>query len=119
GYTGAGVASDWGGKDGDAVDGVAAIAEVAEFSLTAAFILWGQRAYTEYLLQSDNRQLAEQQVPDLLAGRVAGATGLSNAMKFLSGLEPLQISAAPEGDGLVLDGKMPWVTNLRPAGFYV
>ena len=119
GYTGAGVASDWGGNGGDAVDGVAAIAEVAESSLTAAFILWGQRAYTEYLFQSDNRQLAELQVPDLLAGRVAGATGLSNAMKFLSGLEPLQITAARDGDGFVLNGKMPWVTNLRPAGFYV
>ena len=31
-------------------------------------------------------------------------------MKFLSGLEPLQIAAQA-------DGAMPWATNLRPQGF--
>jgi len=50
---------------------------------------------------------------------MAGATGLSNAMKFLSGLEELQVAALPEADGFRLDGKLPWVTNLRPQGFHV
>ena len=34
-------------------------------------------------------------------------------MKFLSGIESLQISARQDGDDWVLDGRMPWVTNLR------
>lgn len=119
GLAGAGVPVARGGSGGDVVDGVAAISAVAEESVAAAFVLWSQRTYIEFLLQSPNNQLGEKLLPDLLAGRLAGATGLSNAMKFLAGLEPLQISAQADGDGLVLDGKMPWVTNLRPEGFHV
>ena len=115
----AGVPADKGGAGGDIVDAVATIAAVAEESLAAAFILWGQRTYVEYLLQSPNRALEERQLAEILDGRVAGATGLSNAMKFLAGLEPLQIVARRDGDELVLDGKMPWVTNLRREGFHV
>lgn len=119
GLVAAGVPVSSGGSGGDVVDAVFAIAAVAQESLAASFVLWGHRTYVEYLLQSPNRALEERHLPDLLAGRVAGATALSNAMKFLAGLEPLQIKAKTEGDALVLDGKMPWVTNLRPAGFHV
>jgi alkylation response protein AidB-like acyl-CoA dehydrogenase len=32
-------------------------------------------------------------------------------------MEPLQINATPAGDGWTLDGKLAWVTNLRPQRF--
>jgi alkylation response protein AidB-like acyl-CoA dehydrogenase len=92
---------------------------VAEQSLTAAFVCWGQRTFIEYLLQSPNALLRERWLPDLLAGKKAGATGLSNAMKFLSGIEQLQISAAPQEAGWRLDGALAWVTNLRTEGYIV
>ena len=38
-------------------------------------------------------------------------------MKFLSGIEQLQITGAPHADGLLVDGGLAWVTNLRKAGF--
>lgn len=119
GLVAAGVPVGSGGSGGDVINAVAAIAAVARESLAAAFMLWGQRSYVEYLLQSSNQALADRHLADLLAGRIAGASGLSNAMKFLGGLEPLQIVAQTDGETLVLDGKMPWVTNLRPAGFLV
>lgn len=119
GLVAAGVPQAQGGAGGDIVDAVAAIAATAEASLTAAFVLWGQRTYVEYLLQSPNRQLGEKLLPGLLDGRLAGASALSNAMKFLAGLEPLQIAARRDGESFVLDGKMPWVTNLRPQAFHV
>jgi alkylation response protein AidB-like acyl-CoA dehydrogenase len=89
---------------------------VAERSLTAAFVFWGQRTFIEYLLHSPNAALRERHLPALLAGELAGATGLSNAMKFLSGIESLSIGATPVGDGWRLAGDLPWVTNLRRAG---
>jgi alkylation response protein AidB-like acyl-CoA dehydrogenase len=116
---GVGVTEALGGVGGDVTDGVEAIASVSERSLAAGFVLWGHRTYIEYLLQGPNAALRERLLPDLLAGRVAGATGLSNAMKFLSGLAELQVCARTQGDGLTLDGKLPWVTNLRPQGFHV
>ena len=112
-----GVPQEHGGAGGDVRDAIEAIAKVAELSLTAAFVFWGQRCFIEFMLQSPNRELAERRLPALLAGTQAGASGLSNAMKFLSGIEQLQITAARESDGLLADGALAWVTNLRKAGF--
>lgn len=114
-----GVPTGAGGSGGDVVDAVEAIARVAQISLTAAFAFWGHRAFIEYLLQSSNQDLREHWLPSLLDGTRAGATGLSNAMKFLSGIESLQIEAVPRGNGWQLKGSMPWVTNLRREGYNV
>ena len=114
-----GVPADQGGAGGDTRDAIDAIASVAEQSLTAAFVYWGQRTFIEYLLQSTNARLRERLLPDLLAGKQAGATGLSNAMKFLSGMEQLQITATPQDSGWRLDGALAWVTNLRTEGYVV
>ena len=112
-----GVPQKHGGAGGDVRDAIDAIAKVAEQSVTAAFVFWGQRCFIEFLLQSENRALAERRLPGLLAGTQAGASGLSNAMKFLSGIEQLQITGARQDDGLLVDGGLAWVTNLRKAGF--
>lgn len=114
-----GVPETQGGYGGTAFHAVQAIARVAEHSLTAAFVFWSQRVFIEYLLQADNQALRDKYLPALLEGTLAGATGLSNAMKFLSGIEGLQIEAQPNEQGFKLDGKLPWVTNLNPAGFLV
>jgi alkylation response protein AidB-like acyl-CoA dehydrogenase len=115
-----GVARDYGGNGGGIVDAVAAISAVSERSLAAGFVFWGHRSFIEYLLQSPNAALREKLLPDLLTGRRAGASGLSNAMKFLSGIEELQIRAQAIDSGLLrIDGRLPWVTNLRPGSFDV
>lgn len=114
-----GVPEAEGGSGGDVVDAVGAVAAVARESLSAAFILWGHRSYIEFLLHSDNVALRERQLPDLLTGRIAGASALSNVMKSLAGLEPLKVRAKSENGALVVDGKLPWVTDLRRDGFHV
>jgi len=109
-----------GGTIGDAIDSVA---DVASHSFAAAFVLWGQRTFIEYLLQSPNRGLRERLLPALLSGELAGATGLSNAMKYLSAIEPLQIRATDRTGGSGgtpawhVTGGLPWITNLRKQGF--
>ncbi|NWA10206.1 acyl-CoA dehydrogenase family protein [Pseudomonas gingeri] len=114
-----GVEEAQGGSGGDIADAVETLAGVASHSLAAAFVFWGQRAFIEYLLQSPNRGLRERLLPSLLSGELAGATGLSNAMKFLSGIESLQVRARSQADGWQLDGRLHWVTNLRKSGFVV
>ncbi len=114
-----GVPKERGGSGGNVLDAIDAIADVAGHSLTAAFVFWGQRAFIEYLLQSPNRALGDRLLGELLDGTLAGATGLSNAMKFLSGIESLQVTATPAGDGWNLDGRLHWVTNLRKGRFVV
>lgn len=112
-----GVPAALGGAGGSVWDAVEAIAAVAEHSLAAAFAFWGQRAFIGYLLQSPNELLRERWLPALLAGEAAGATGLSNAMKYLGGIEALAIRAQPNGSGWTLAGSVPWCTNLRRSGF--
>ncbi len=114
-----GIPQALGGQGTPLSAGVQAIAAVAEHSLAAAFVFWGQRAFAEYLVHSENADLRERHLGAVLAGERAGATGLSNAMKYLSGIEALGVQARPRADGLTLDGRVPWATNLRPAGFVV
>jgi len=113
----AGVPEALGGSGGATPDAIEAIAAVAAHSLTAAFVFWGQRTFIEYLLQSPNAALRERWLGPLLAGEFAGATGLSNAMKHLSGIESLQIDATRSDTGWQLDGGLAWITNLRKEGF--
>jgi alkylation response protein AidB-like acyl-CoA dehydrogenase len=114
-----GVPADLGGDGGNLTDAVAAIADVSERSLAAGFVLWGHRTYIEYLLQSPNVSLRESLLPQLLDGTLAGATGLSNAMKHLEGLEELQFTSRTHGEQLIVAGKLPWVTNLASSAFHV
>ena len=52
-----------GGSGGTTADAIEAIARVAERSLTAAFVFWGQRTFIEYLLHSPNAALRERRLP--------------------------------------------------------
>ncbi|WP_429499455.1 acyl-CoA dehydrogenase family protein [Robbsia andropogonis] len=109
-----------GGVGGTTCDAIKAIASVARHSLSAAFVFWGQRTFIEYLLQSDNATLRDKWLPSLLHGEHAGATGLSNAMKYLSAIEPLKARAHALDAGasrFSLNGALPWITNLRQEGF--
>lgn len=114
-----GVPRALGGSGGDVRDAVLAIAAVAEQSLASAFAFWGQRVVIELLLQTRNAALRARWLAPLLQGECAGASGLSNVMKFLSGIESLNItaSARDDGPGWRLDGSVPWCTNLRKQGF--
>lgn len=114
-----GIPVEFGGSGGAIADAVEAIAAVSEHSLAAGFVFWSQRTFIEYLLQGLNDGLRERLLPQLLSGDRAGATGLSNAMKFLSGIEELQVKASQSGASFQIDGKLPWVTNLQPSGFDV
>lgn len=101
-------------------DAVDAIAEVAQYSLTAAFVLWSQRSFIEYLLHTSCTALRERYLPSLLSGQIAGSTGLSNALKYLSGMETLHVrSTAQDEHTWRLQGSLPWLTNLRPQNYVV
>lgn len=115
-----GVPTTAGGHSGtDIGDAIETVASVAHHSMAAAFVAWGQRSFIEFLQYTPNTALAQHWLPSLVTGRHAGAAALSNAMKFLNGVESLQIAATSAACGWVLDGQMPWVTNLRPEGFLV
>lgn len=71
----------------------------------------------ECLLRSPNHELVRELLPSLLNGAVAGAPGLSNAIRSLGGLDQLHAQCRPTPEGSVLNGAVPWATNLRRRGF--
>lgn len=117
GIFGVGVPESLGGKGGDLAQIVQIIQEIATYSLTAAFITWGHRTLIQNLVVSRNPAPREFWLKALLTGELSGGTGLSNAVKFLSGIEELQVKITEKSGTLVLNGRLPWVTNLSKKGF--
>jgi alkylation response protein AidB-like acyl-CoA dehydrogenase len=117
-----GVPEREGGSGGTAGAAIGVIAALARHSLGAAFVAWAQRAVIECVLASPNRALVEACLPALLDGRLAGAPGLSNAMKCLGAFDRLQTRAVPGADGAGgarLHGAVAWATNLHVRGFAI
>lgn len=119
GYLRRAVPGPLGGDEAPLSRAIEAIADVAEHSLAAAFAFWGQRVFIEFLVQGENPALLDRHLPSLLDGRLAGASGLSNAMKHLSGIETVGLVATRRGAGAGawINGTVPWITNVRRGGF--
>jgi alkylation response protein AidB-like acyl-CoA dehydrogenase len=114
-----GVPREMGGEGDTLWEAVQAIAEVSAECLTTAFLFWCQRVFIEYLLHTPNIDLRHTLLPEILDARRAGATGLSNAMKYLGGLEPLRTRAVLHEEEIQLDGHLPWASNLQVSRFVV
>lgn len=112
-----GVPAELGGSGGSDQDVIEILAELAQHSLTAAFISWGHRTFIDNILQTDNPYFRDHYLDQLLTGHYAGATGLSNAVKFLSDLEELNVTILEEDGQRYLTGRLPWVTNARSDRF--
>jgi hypothetical protein len=103
------------------VDAIAAMAEVGADCLSTAFCAWCQDALVWYLDRADNAAPREHYLAAVAAGRLGG-TGLSNPMKFFSGLEPLALKGVRVAGGYRVTGRLPFVSNLdgrvprRPGG---
>lgn len=113
-----GVKPDLGGQ-GTFADAFHAVVAVAQRSLSAAFMFWAQRAFIECVVSSTQESLQQQLLSRLFKGELAGAVGLSNAIKFLGGLEPLGIAARQQDEGIALTGSLPWVTNVPRGDFMI
>ncbi|MFA9488049.1 MULTISPECIES: acyl-CoA dehydrogenase family protein [unclassified Mannheimia] len=112
-----GVPTELGGIGGTIVDAIKAITELGKYSMAAAFVSWGHRTFIEHIIASKNPIPRQSYLADLLNGNLTAGTGLSNAMKFLSGIEELNVNIREENGKRYLNGRLPWVTNLRSDRF--
>ncbi|MBM7642928.1 acyl-CoA dehydrogenase family protein [Streptococcus loxodontisalivarius] len=112
-----GLPESLGGDGADKTEVVNFLAELAQHSLTASFIGWGQRTFIETILASGNHYLIDNWLDDLITGKLSAGTGLSNATKFLSQIEDLNVTIIEKDGKRYLRGRLPWVTNLRSDNF--
>lgn len=96
----------------DMARGIEAMAIAGEVCLSTAFLMWCQSACGWYLENTENGALRADMLPRVGTGQVLGGTALSNPMKFLSGIEPLQLVGKRVPGGYRVRGQLPWVSNL-------
>jgi alkylation response protein AidB-like acyl-CoA dehydrogenase len=99
-------------------DAIDAMARVAEHCLATAFCTWCQDAFAWYVANTGNEPLRTRLLEGAATGRLLGGTGLSNPMKALAGIEPLRLRGEAVRGGYVVNGSLPWVSNLGPGGHF-
>ncbi|MBO1923402.1 acyl-CoA dehydrogenase family protein [Thiomicrorhabdus sp. 6S3-12] len=90
------------------------MALVSEECMSTGFMMWAHTVCAWYIENADNEYLKTEILPKMMTGELFGATSLSNPMKYFAGIEPLKISAIETEDGYILNGALPWVSNIWP-----
>ncbi|PSL45804.1 hypothetical protein B0H94_10659 [Salsuginibacillus halophilus] len=85
---------------------------VSSYCMTTGFNLWCHLAALTYVRHTSNDALRQRFLADLENGRLLGATGLSNPMKYYAGLEKLNLRAEKVPGGYRINGALAAVSNL-------
>ncbi len=112
------LASQSGTGQADLLGAIQSMAAVSAECLSTGFMTWCQDACGWYLECSDNPWPREHLLPKLAAGERLGGTGLSNPMKHYSQIEALRLAAVETPEGFLVNGTLPWVSNLGPGHLF-
>ena len=93
--------------------------EVSRECLSTGFMVWCQTACARYIALSDNAWLKERYLPRIVSGELLAGTGLSNTMKSADTIEDYRLCARRAEGGYVINGVLPWVSNLGPDHVFV
>jgi|HigsolmetaAR201D_1030396.scaffolds.fasta_scaffold05123_3 alkylation response protein AidB-like acyl-CoA dehydrogenase len=96
------------GREGTVAQQAAVLADVATLCMSTAFCGWGHRMAVEYLAEA-----ADERFEDLASLRRIGSSAMAGAFKYAAGIEPLSVKARREGGQIVLNGRIPWASNLQ------
>ena len=111
GFRGA-VASDLGGNGLGMRHVVRVMESVATQCLSSAFLVWCQTACARYIQMSGNEAARQAYLPRIASGELLAGTGLSNTVKSCDTIEEFRLSAQRVDGGYVINGVLPWVSNL-------
>ncbi len=106
------VAVEFGGSDQGLKAAIQVIEAISQECLCTGFMAWCQIACTWYMQNSDNAHLKQHLLPLVASGQVLGGTGLSNPMKHFAAIEKIALVAERCDGGYVLNGMLPWVSNI-------
>jgi len=89
------------------------MATISEECMSTGFMVWAQAVCAWYIENSENTWLKSEILPKIVNGEYFGATALSNPMKYFAGIEELKLTAEETSDGYIINGTLPWVSNLN------
>ncbi|MFN7122919.1 MAG: acyl-CoA dehydrogenase family protein [Hydrogenophaga sp.] len=93
---------------------IRAMAEVSRVCGATGFMVWCQAVCGLYMQASGNPALMGDALTAHASGATLGGTGMSNPMKSYAQIESLLLKATPVDGGYLVNGTLPWVSNLGP-----
>jgi len=102
---------EWDGFGFSDADVVRGYLRLSAACLTTTFIITQRTGACRRIAGSENRALAEQLLPDLVAGTKFATVGISHLTTSRQHLGRPVLRAQEHEDGFVLDGYSPWVTG--------
>ncbi len=93
---------------------IRAMAEVSRVCGATGFMVWCQAVCGLYMQASGNPALMGDALAAHASGTTLGGTGMSNPMKSYAQIESLLLKATPVDGGYLVNGTLPWVSNLGP-----
>ncbi|AFZ29643.1 acyl-CoA dehydrogenase domain protein [Gloeocapsa sp. PCC 7428] len=94
------------------------IEAISQECLNTGFITWCQFACTWYLQNSENEYLLNNVLPKVANAQILAGTGLSNPMKHFAGIEKIALVAQRQAGGYLLNGTLPWVSNIGSGHYF-
>ena len=88
------------------------MARVSHECLSTGFAMWCQNTAAWYLQNAAYPQVREDWLGRVSSGKVLAGTGMSNTMKAFSGIEQLRLTGTRVEGGYLINGSLPWVSNL-------
>lgn len=88
------------------------MAAVSHECMSTGFTVWCQDTCGWYLQNAANPSVREEWLPKVSSGQVLAGTGMSNTMKAFAGIEDLRLRGKKVDGGYVVNGTLPWVSNL-------
>lgn len=102
------------GRTGSLVPQAAVLFDLATGCTATAFSLWAHRSTIAFF------DAVDRELPDGLEdGTVTGSTAMAAAFKAAAGVGEIQVRARRTSGGLVLEGVVPWASNLYEGGVMV
>ena len=97
---------------------IQAMAEVSRVCGATGFMMWCQAVCGLYMQQSGNPALMGEALQRHVSGAGLGGTALSNPMKSYAQIESLLLKATPVDGGYLVNGTLPWVSNLGAEHYF-
>jgi len=88
------------------------MATVSHECMSTGFTMWCQDTCGWYLQNAANPTVRDNWLPKVASGEVLAGTGMSNTMKAFAGIEELRLKGKRVDGGYVVNGSLPWVSNL-------
>lgn len=91
---------------------IKAMAEVSHECLSTGFTVWCQDTCGWYLQNATSDTVRDLWLPRVASGETLAGTGMSNTMKAFAGIEELRLKGKRVDGGYIVNGSLPWVSNL-------